>query len=99
MGTLKIGTVLQYVVIAVLGYIFAGAPLASMIFGSGKGKEAGEQRQAFDGDKSGSLVVPDPELFCEEHGYEAMILESEPLVVYVKGFLSAEEREHLVKLR
>ena len=36
---------------------------------------------------------------CEADSYVARILHREPLVVYLEGFLSEEERKHLLEIR
>lgn len=36
---------------------------------------------------------------CEADSYVARILHREPLVVYLEGFLSDEERRHLLEIR
>jgi hypothetical protein len=46
------------------------------------------------------LMVPDPNLVCEDdHGYKTYVLSRDPLVVYVEGFLSTGERRAIVELR
>jgi prolyl 4-hydroxylase len=51
-------------------------------------------------EKIDSLMVPDPNLVCEDdHGYKTYVLSRDPLVVYVEGFLSTGERRAIVELR
>ncbi|EME87641.1 uncharacterized protein MYCFIDRAFT_26183 [Pseudocercospora fijiensis CIRAD86] len=45
-----------------------------------------------------NLVYPSKTLKCERHDYSTHIFSTSPLVIYVEGFLSGEEAEHLVAL-
>jgi prolyl 4-hydroxylase len=99
-------TFVQYAFLAVIGYILAGAPLVSL-FG---GEAAGKGRRERDGrggkgvqiskEKLESLVVPDRNLSCGAHALRGVhVLSREPLVVYIEGFLGAEEATQVVELR
>jgi prolyl 4-hydroxylase len=49
------------------------------------------------------IAIEDPEVtgpqagMCPEHTYKSFILSREPLVIYIKGFLSESESEHLLE--
>ncbi len=50
--------------------------------------------------KAESLVYPDVfNLKCPEHKYNIHVFSATPLVVYIDGFLSEEEADHLVDIR
>ena len=52
------------------------------------------------GEKLESLVTPDNNLSCKEHSHKGVfVLNKEPLVVYIEGFLSQAEAKELVKSR
>jgi prolyl 4-hydroxylase len=89
-------SLLQYAVLGLVGYVLAGAPLLSILFGSSSKKHPSQQ---FTGDQSDSLVVPDQNLSCPFHGYNVHLFSHEPLVLYLAGFLSDEEAEHVVRMR
>ena len=88
------GTILQYTFLAVFGYILAGAPFLSLLAGP-----SGGVVNHFSFDQADNLVVPEPDLNCEEYGYKVHLLVREPLVAYIEGFLTNEEAEHVVKMR
>ena len=87
-------SLVQYVFFAAVLYVFAGAPLQTIL--------SGTDEHLVTGDVKGleNLVVPDEGLVCEEHRYKGVhVLSREPLVVYIEGFLSAEEADGVVGLR
>ncbi|KAF1945382.1 hypothetical protein EJ02DRAFT_509603 [Clathrospora elynae] len=108
----SLGSIIQYAVLAVLAYILAGAPLLSMLTGdssfssssllsssypSNVGAKA--RHGAVDAGKLDSLVIPEKNLSCAEHGYKGVyVLSREPLVVYIEGFLGEGEGEEVVGL-
>lgn len=104
----SIGSVVQCVFLAGVAYILAGAPLSSLVSSdrgaasyssatsSGAGAGAGPHVAA----KLESLVFPEPNLTCAEHSFKGVyVLSREPLVVYIEGFLSAQETESVVASR
>ena len=92
----SVGTLVQFLVLGVLGYILAGAPLLSILSGSPK-RESFTQPISLD--KAETLVIPDDGLVCPEHAYKIHLLSRDPLVIYIEGFLSAEEASHVVQMR
>lgn len=97
----SLSTFVQYAVLAILGYILAGAPLSTIFSddsGSSRSSASSASRQLFSGDKVEQLVVPDPGLECEEHGYRIHVFSREPLVVYIEGFVSEREAGHVVAM-
>jgi hypothetical protein len=92
--TLSISSVVQYTVFGVFAYILAGAPLLS-IFSS----DSGVVKTQLSFDQAETLVFPEKVLKCPEHKYAVHILSRDPLVVYIEGFLSHEEAEHVVTMR
>ncbi|KAF2200128.1 hypothetical protein GQ43DRAFT_397153 [Delitschia confertaspora ATCC 74209] len=89
----KVGTLIQYLVLGILGYVLAGAPLASLLFGSPK-----ERVQQSSVDKAESLVIPEGNLNCPFHGYNVYKISHDPLVLYIRSFLSQEEADHIVRM-
>ena len=49
--------------------------------------------------KAESLVYPDKGLKCPKHEFESHIFSTNPLVIYVHGFVSENEAEHLIDIR
>ncbi|KAF1971519.1 hypothetical protein BU23DRAFT_536731 [Bimuria novae-zelandiae CBS 107.79] len=101
-SALSLGSVLQYVVLGVLAYVLAGAPLLSVLTGSPEGRAGRDSYGAWvppalSGDKAAALVVPERNLSCEAHALRGVhVLSREPLVVYVEGFLSEDEVREVV---
>lgn len=91
---LKLSSIVEYLLVSAAVYIFALSPLLRTYFPSFILVEETPQYQTFE--KTDSLVIPDPNVVCEPHGYNIRILSQEPLVVYVENFLSQEEADHLV---
>lgn len=93
----SLAALLQYALLALGAYVFAGAPLREMLFGRAPGGEADARVSR---EKLGSLVLPQGNLSCEEVGYGGVyVLGREPLVLYVEGFLAEGEADEVVALR
>lgn len=89
---------ISYIIALIAAAIFLINPLAQIIFSSGKGPQAVERPHL----NSSLLAIEEvnataPE--CGNVGYNVRILRREPLIVYLEGFLSDEERSHLLKIR
>lgn len=113
------GTIVRYTLIAIVGYILAGAPLQTLLYSSTSSSsqsalskarlraertrwnQSGRRHVQVSKEKLEGLVFPDRNLTCDqEHGFKGVyVLNREPLVVYVEGFLSAEECDHVVDIR
>lgn len=93
---LKFSSIVEYSLISAALYIFVLSPLLRIYFPSLIVGDQVSQYQSFE--KTDALVIPDPGLVCEPHGYDVRILSREPLVVYVEMFLSRDEAEHLVNI-
>lgn len=91
---LSVGSVIQYVFLAVVGYILVGSPLQRIFLG---GRPAAEDDVVFA--KSDHLVIPDESLVCPDYGYNVHILNRDPLVIYMPSFVSRQEAQHLVDIR
>lgn len=98
---MSVSSIVQYVFFAAIVYVLAGAPLASLFGGSSLTSgvnvknDAGANMKKLD-----NLVIPEEDLQCGEHTYKGVyVLNREPLVVYVEGFLSDEEAKHIVNQR
>ncbi len=97
-------TLVEYLVFLVPLYLLVGAPIRRALFGDPtvpeEGRRAGFQNAAeIPASLLKSLALPDPDLRCPEHAYKARIYSRDPLVVYLEGFLSEEERRHIVDIR
>jgi len=92
---LKLSTTVQYLFIGAIGYILAGAPLSRSLFGAHKQ----DPPEEISFEKSASLVISEDNLTCPHHAYNVYIFSRDPLVIYIKSFLSNEEAEHLVRVR
>lgn len=99
--SLSISHLLQYALLAAVAYILAGAPLSSIFTSNpSTSPQHASARSTTSLDHLDSLVIPEPNLLCEEHGHRGVfVLSREPLVVYIEGFLSDEEAQEVVKLR
>ncbi|KAF2399764.1 hypothetical protein EJ06DRAFT_582406 [Trichodelitschia bisporula] len=85
----SLSTALSYALLAIPLYLFLGVPLQTLV-------SPAPRRVAPLLRKTDALSVPDPYLQCPEHGYQVRVVHREPLVVYVKGFLSEPERAGLL---
>jgi prolyl 4-hydroxylase len=95
-------TVLELAAIISAVYIFLGAPGfsgSSLTSGGVKKNVQGVKPKPKPHIRPESLVYPDPDLKCQEHGYDVHIYSTKPLVIYIDGFLSHEEADALVDLR
>ncbi|KAK7724484.1 hypothetical protein SLS57_004239 [Botryosphaeria dothidea] len=91
---LSIGSIFQYLFYTVIGYIFIGSPVLRIFLG-GRPPQP-DLAESFT--KTDRLVIPDENLACPEHGYNVHVLSREPLVIYIPGFLSADESKHMVDI-
>ncbi|TGO36375.1 hypothetical protein BHYA_0126g00010 [Botrytis hyacinthi] len=70
-------------------YVLVWGPLSQIIYG---------RRSALHEplNLNSSLIASDEPLFCPEDSYKTFIISREPLMIYVEGFLKANESKHLV---
>ncbi|KAF2427745.1 hypothetical protein EJ08DRAFT_735963 [Tothia fuscella] len=87
-------TLFKYLLFGVPLYIFIGAPLLKIVAPSFYGSSDLANYQSFE--NTDALVFPDNNLVCAPHSYNVRVLSREPLVVYIDGFLSRNEAQHLV---
>lgn len=102
--SVSISSILQYAVLGVFGYFLTGAPLLSLITGSasdnGAAKSNIRRPPPLSHDKAAGLVIPERNLSCPAHTYTGVhVLNREPLVLYVEGFLGQDEVEHVIDVR
>jgi hypothetical protein len=90
----RLTTILEYLLFAVPLYLFVASPLLKILAPSLFGSSGDINYQSFE--NTDSLVFPDTDLICPPHSYNVRVLSREPLVVYIDGFLSAKEAEHMV---
>lgn len=89
-------TVLEVAVISIVIYIFLGTPGFPK---SSKGNSLGEADLPIARAKIESLVYPTKDLSCKNHEHDIHIFSTNPLVLYIDGFLSDREAQHLVNIR
>lgn len=92
----SLGTVFQYLLLSIPLYLFVGSPLLKITAPSYFAIDSITDYPSFE--KSDSLVFPEDDLVCAPHAYNVRVLSREPLVVYIDGFLSKKEAEHLVNV-
>ena len=90
-------TVVEVGVIAAVIYVVLGAPGAPLLSTSQSTPDDPETSTARP--KEGSLVAPDAGLQCQPHAWRTHVFSSNPLMLYVDGFLSKAEADHLVDIR
>jgi prolyl 4-hydroxylase len=99
-SSLSLLSLLQYALLALVAYVLAGAPLLTLLSGGGT---SGRRDAVNSGNASlvlEMLAIPQPGLRCEEHKFTGVhVLRTEPLVVYIEGFLSEEEAREIVNVR
>lgn len=92
-------TIVEVAVLAAAIYAFLGAPGLDgrSLLSSSPGSRKAETPKPRG--KIESLVYPSKDLKCPEHIYDIHIFSTSPLIIYVDGFLSNEEADHLVDIR
>ena len=89
-------TVLEVAIISIVIYVFLGTP---GLTNSSGGKSPSKIDIPIARAKTESLVYPDRNLECPRHAYDIHVFATSPLVIYIDGFLSEEEAQHLVDIR
>ena len=90
-------TVLELAAITSVLYIFLGAPgLSGFLTSEGQNKIVVKPKSNI---RPESLIYPDADLECPEHGYDVHIYSTKPLIIYIDNFLSHKEADALVDLR
>lgn len=93
---LKLSSIVEYLVLSAMFYIFVLSRLLRTYLPFHILESQESSYQSFE--KTDSLVIPDPDLVCDPHNYNVHILSREPLVLYIEGFLSQDECEHLINV-
>ncbi|KAK4541439.1 hypothetical protein LTR36_008040 [Oleoguttula mirabilis] len=89
-------TVIEVGLISAVIYVLLGAPGLPASITSGS--QAAKQHVPVAGAKIQSLVYPDKDLQCPGHNYDIHVFSTTPLIIYIDGFLSDSEAEHLVDI-
>jgi prolyl 4-hydroxylase len=98
-SSLSFSSLLQYAFVAAIVYILAGAPLSNLISDVYSGGASEVEGPAILGTLE-DLAIPEANLSCSEHAFKGVyVLNREPLVVYIEGFLSDAEADHVVDVR
>lgn len=87
-------TIFEVAAISIILYIFLGYPGLS---NKDTQKETPQVQPSKA--KAGKLVYPSKNLKCPPHEYKVNVFSTSPLVIYVDGFLSDAEADHLIQLR
>lgn len=86
--------IFEVAAISIILYIFLGFP-----GWTSKESQSEVPRAQPSKAKAGKLVYPSKNLQCPRHEYKVNIFSTSPLVLYVDGFLSEAEADHLIELR
>ena len=90
-------TILEVAVISAVIYVFLGAPGLKTPTQPTQSKEEDVPVARA---RAETLVYPDTtNLQCANHGVDMHVFSTEPLVIYIDGFLSDTEVQHLVAIR
>lgn len=92
---------LSYVIGLVAIVLFLGNPISQFFFPQHDRPKRPEwaPRPALDESLLALEAPNDTRLDCPPDAYSTRILSREPLVLYLEGFLSADERRHLLDIR
>ena len=101
-ATFRWRTVVEVAAISAVIYFLLGTP--GLRGSSLTGKTSSSLEQTLQDEpvaraKSDRLVYPEPNLTCDRHDFEIHVFSTSPLVIYVDGFLSERETEHLIEVR
>jgi len=91
--------VVEVCIISAVIYILLGAPGFPLSFTSTFTLSENDKADSGTQTKIESLVYPSPNLSCPTHQYTVHLLSGAPLVVYIDGFLSEAETNHIVSIR
>jgi prolyl 4-hydroxylase len=91
----RLRTIVEYLLLCIPLYIFIGSPLLKVLAPSSFGSNRGGDYQSFE--NTDALVFPDADLVCAPHTYNVRVLSREPLVMYIDGFLSEKETDHMIQ--
>ncbi|KAK3115100.1 hypothetical protein LTR53_005916 [Teratosphaeriaceae sp. CCFEE 6253] len=87
-------TVLEVAGISAIIYVLLGAPgLPTSLW-----PDTTPIHEASPRAKIESLVYPSRDLECPQHDYDVHVFSASPLIIYIDGFLSPQEANHLVDL-
>jgi prolyl 4-hydroxylase len=92
--TITIRSGLEYGLIACVAYVLVLSPVITTLAPSWRFSHSTSQYHGLE--RTESLVLPDYDDYCQPSNYTVSILSRQPLVIYIRNFLSAEESKHLV---
>ncbi|KAK3726053.1 hypothetical protein LTR37_000201 [Vermiconidia calcicola] len=87
-------TILEVAVISTVIYVLLGTPGLPASF---TGKSSSNKEIPISRAKTESLVYPSKDLSCPDHDVDIHIFSTSPLIIYIDGFVSESEAEHLVE--
>lgn len=90
-------TVAEVGLVSAVIYFLLGTPglPSNLIFSSSSTDKTVSTSQV----KVESLVYPEKNIECKSHNYDIHVLSTAPLIIYIDGFLSNDESEHLIDMR
>jgi len=101
-SVVSLGSIVQSVFLAGVGYLLAGAPLLDRVASyldttlpsrTGSGPQANPHQLH-------NLAFPEAGLNCSDHRHKGVfVLNREPLVIYIEGFVKEDEAREIVALR
>ena len=90
-------TILEVAVISIVIYVFLGTPGLKT---PAQHEPSVEEDVPVARAKAETLVYPDMmNLKCAKHELDMHVFSTDPLVIYIDGFLSDSEAQHLVAIR
>lgn len=89
-------TIVEVAIVAVIIYLAIGSPGLSSTENSSQSNEDNVPSARA---KVETLVYPDRDLRCTEHIFDVHVLSTSPLVIYIDGFVSEAEAQHLIDIR
>ncbi|KAH9878483.1 hypothetical protein IAQ61_001755 [Plenodomus lingam] len=100
--SIPLTSLLQYLFLAAIAYLLAGAPspssLSTFSF-TADSSQAAHRTAALHAQTLENLAHPEPGLECAQYAYRGVyVLSREPLVVYIEGFVAREEAGEIVGL-
>lgn len=90
-------TIVEVAAISAVIYVLVGTPGLPASFRSSFSSP--EQDVPVARAKAESLVYPSKGLQCPQHDFDVHFFSTDPLVMYIDGFLSDSEAEHMVAIR
>ena len=92
-------TIVEVAVISAVIYVLIGTPGLPASLKPSSSHTSPEQDVPIARAKAETLVYPSKGLQCPQHDFDVHFFSTDPLVMFIDGFLSESEAEHLVAIR